>query len=345
MQQGCAGASIGGMGQRANYVIVDPPAEGGYELYYSHWAANRVPQDLFWGPEHALTFIRGQRPVPAKQWLDTVWAEGGALVDPERQTLLLFGGDDMDRELGLRRVYLRLVQPLWPGWNVRWADGELVELADYVGVDEEHVLVAPTLPDDPRLCLSDVGDDWYDTAISIRWEDGLLNAWGSPDSINEVLALGNELVDQAHALRGGPTRVPPKPKSSPRAGVHIDVGAGRVHVWSLVEGAAAQWLLRTRWGPWHAEWLGDQWERQLELAEGRFAFPVPTDAEFLDVLVTRLSNHRHVGGVDALLLSHEIHGDGADGAVNPWVLRDDNVPADEAARDSILASAVASYGA
>ena len=332
------------MGQRANYVIVDPSADGGYDLYYSHWAANRVPQDLFWGPEHALAFIRGQRPVPAKQWLDTVWAEGGALVDPERQTLLLFGGDDMDRELGLRRVYLRLLRPLWPGWSVRWADAELVELADYVGVSEEHVLITPSSTEDPALGLIAPGQRWYDTAVTIRWEDGSVDAWGSPDPVDDVLALGNDLVEQARVLRAEPGRIPADPTSSPRAGVHVDVAAGSVHVWSLTEGAAAQWLLRTRWGPWHAEWLGDGWERHLELADDCFSFPVPSEAEFLDVLVTRLSNHRHVQGVDGLKSSLRTHGDGADQAVNPWVLREDDLPDDESSRDSLLAAAVASYG-
>ncbi len=330
------------VGQRANYVIVDPSADGGYELYYSHWAANRVPLDLFWGPAQALAFIRGQRSVPSKRWLESVWAEGGALIDPERQTLLLFGGDDMDCEPGLRRVYLQLAAPMWPGWSVRWADGELAELADYVGVAEETVLPTPPVPDDPKLVLSDPGQGWYDTALTVRWEDGSVDAWGAAEPVCDVLMLGSDLVEQARERRAGPDRIPASPKSSPRGGVHVDVAAGSVHAWALSDGATAQRLLADRWGPWQKEWLGDRWEQQVELADGCFSFPVRGDAEFLDLLVTRLSNHRHISGVEALKRS--LAADGDVGGVNPWALLDDQVPADEAMRDTLLAGAVAAYG-
>ena len=59
------------MGHRANYTIL---AGGGSELYVSHWGANRVDRDFFWGPEVALDFVRQQR--PAEAWMNDVWCEG-----------------------------------------------------------------------------------------------------------------------------------------------------------------------------------------------------------------------------------------------------------------------------
>ena len=53
------------MGHRANYVVV---AGGKRELWYSHWTANSLTRDLFWGPQHALPFIRRQQ--PTEEWLD-----------------------------------------------------------------------------------------------------------------------------------------------------------------------------------------------------------------------------------------------------------------------------------
>jgi hypothetical protein len=42
------------MGQRANLLIIE---SGRGTLYYDHWCANRLDDELFWGPEEALHFI------------------------------------------------------------------------------------------------------------------------------------------------------------------------------------------------------------------------------------------------------------------------------------------------
>ena len=89
------------MGQRANLVLVE---DGKYQLFYSHWCANTLPRDLFWGPEHAVAFIRLQRAVDESGWLDDVWAEGGALLDLDRKRCLLYGGEDILYDVPLRRI-------------------------------------------------------------------------------------------------------------------------------------------------------------------------------------------------------------------------------------------------
>lgn len=43
------------MGSRANLIVVD---RGRYSMYYSHWGAQDLPSDLFWGPDHAIAHIR-----------------------------------------------------------------------------------------------------------------------------------------------------------------------------------------------------------------------------------------------------------------------------------------------
>ena len=48
------------MGQRANLILVEGRK---YQLFYSHWCANTLPRDLFWGPGHAAAFIRIQHAV------------------------------------------------------------------------------------------------------------------------------------------------------------------------------------------------------------------------------------------------------------------------------------------
>jgi hypothetical protein len=162
------------MGQRANLLIV---SGGSYEMYYTHHRANTLDHDLFWGPDYAVGFIRAQRPVDRSQWLDDVWAEGGAVMDLDRRVLLWFGGEDVMYEVVLRRVHLELMAHLWPGWSVRWADGGVADMADYVGHPRSAVLSERTEPaTESRAAVVDVlregNPDWSETIASIRFASG-----------------------------------------------------------------------------------------------------------------------------------------------------------------------------
>lgn len=64
------------MGQRANLIII---RNNTYE-YYSHWCANTLPVDLFWGEVYAVKFVEMQTLVDESGWLDSVWAEGGLFL-------------------------------------------------------------------------------------------------------------------------------------------------------------------------------------------------------------------------------------------------------------------------
>src|SRR5689334_9883307 len=99
------------MGQRANLIIVK---DNGYDIYYSHWCANTLPTDMFWGPEHGINFIKNQKKVePENGWLDDIWAEGGAVIDLDKKVFLLYGGEDILYNIPLRRLYLKLINQVW----------------------------------------------------------------------------------------------------------------------------------------------------------------------------------------------------------------------------------------
>ncbi|MBC8059312.1 MAG: hypothetical protein H7Y18_01450 [Clostridiaceae bacterium] len=88
------------MGQRANLIIVKKDS---YDLYYSHWCANTLPRDIFWGPEHAINFIQLQVKKDIDDWwLDDIWAEGGVIVDIEKKILLMYGGENILFDIPLR---------------------------------------------------------------------------------------------------------------------------------------------------------------------------------------------------------------------------------------------------
>lgn len=123
------------MGHRANHVLKD---SDGYRLFYSHWGANVVERDLFWGPEEAVRFIESQR--ETSEWLDDVWCEGGAVLDFPSQTLLFFGGEDLFYDPFLHQAVVTLFRLSWSPWNVEWAYQGILDLARAVGVADHLVL-------------------------------------------------------------------------------------------------------------------------------------------------------------------------------------------------------------
>lgn len=156
------------MGQRANLIIVENRE---YSLHYSHWCANTLTRDLFWGPEHARDFIQVQRAVDESGWLDDVWAEGAAVLDCDNHVLLLYGGEDVLYDVPLRRVYLQMLRRVWREWEVRWAHEGIAEIADYVGYPRHRVLSAN---DDISRSLGSLSppaqQDWTDRQLEATAE-------------------------------------------------------------------------------------------------------------------------------------------------------------------------------
>lgn len=324
------------MGSRANYVIVDPAADGGYSLHYAHWGGQTIDRDLFWGPEHAIRFARAQKLVPADDWLNSTWAEGGALIDPGRQVLMIHGAADRLLDLGRRRVYLQLLAEVWTDWAIHWAHGGPADLGDYVGVPREALLVLPEGPQKPFK----LEDGAYRTAASVRWQDGAVDAWRTPRSLRHLVATGPELLEYCRPLRGGSSAAAKTAEEAPSGGIHVDVPQGLVSCWSVAWGGEIDWMLQDRWGPWRTEYVGDLAQRQTELTDGAVQVPLRDEATHVDTMIAWLSSRRQVDGAGTL--AEVLKADGADNLqVNPWALREDHVPPDEATRDSVLASAVA----
>ena len=125
------------VGQRANFVIVK---NGDWRLYYDHWCANRIDVELFWGPRLAAAFIEQLEPLADRDdWLDDVWCEGGAVLDLDRRELTWFGGEDILMDVPLRRACLALMKRQWPGWEIRWAAGAIVDLGACVEVSADQL--------------------------------------------------------------------------------------------------------------------------------------------------------------------------------------------------------------
>lgn len=104
------------MGSRANFVLVE---DGKAQLFYSNGEACAIPAMMMAGPAAIAHFMRQLE--PDYRFLSWGWADGGILLDCDQHYTLFWGGSSLNVRPFLRRAFLPLLAPHWPGWRVEWS--------------------------------------------------------------------------------------------------------------------------------------------------------------------------------------------------------------------------------
>lgn len=293
-----AGPEIRRMGHRANLVY----KQGGYQLFYSHWAAITLPRDLFWGPERARDFILRQREVDG--WLDDRWAEGGALLDEDERVLLLWGGEDEGYEVPLRRRLLACMQVLWEGWSIRWAHRGIVDQAAHLGLPASTVL-SPARP----LFPATVWDEDDSSLVS-------LNGHYRRDAnyVSDLLAAGPQFFE---SWPGGCPQI--EFSEPPMGGLDVLQDERRVYFW---QGQPIARLADYEevWPGWELIWEEDRLEAQLARAGGIVRLPPDDTSERLRSMLLREPGSSPSDLVGRILL--QACQDGQEVSINPLALDD-----------------------
>jgi hypothetical protein len=259
------------MGQRANYVLVDE--SGRQSLFYSHWAANTIDRDLFWGPDHAIAFVRAQE--ATTEWLDDVWCEGAALVDVPRRALLFFGGENIRFDVMRHRLTLALMERVWQGWTVRWAFEGLGDVVDALGLSRALVRSdGPEEESDPEELF---GGRFFNSVISVRSGDGRLSLTTCDVDASDLGSFSPDIVERLAAGRDALT-LSLRGDDSVSSGAHLDVAARRVHVWEAGYRDDAREQLARRWSGWELVHHGAEFESQLARTDGALTLtPAPQE--------------------------------------------------------------------
>ncbi len=188
------------MGHRTNYAILENNI---VQLFYSHWGALSVPEDVFWGPLFAEEFIREHDKVDAKtDWLDDVFGEGGVALNKDKKIITLFGGEDISWP-PLQPVFLDLMRLFWGkyGWQVYWADS-MPDIAAAVGLNP---LIAKSKPIPPTpVELDKIGsgfddDPSYACLVTTINQGKIFHRVGDWDKLM-LLANGPALLTKLPAL-------------------------------------------------------------------------------------------------------------------------------------------------
>lgn len=273
------------MGHRANFVLVD---DAGWRLYYSHWAANRFAAELIAGPEAMIRFVSAQRPCDREgEWLDDIWAEGGAVVDPTRRRLVFYGGtDDLDYDLAVKRAFMRVLTSTWPGWTVEWAYDGIGDLAAYVGVDRAVVRAGD---EEERELPAEVYRSPYpDDAchlITVLDAEGGLTAYPLSEYAHAGWH-GPELLERLPA--GGVTRL--ELTAMPVSGLHVDARTRTAGAWLTGTSAGLVPALPQLWPGWDVRFWEDLFEEQTRRCAGAVSVPpldLPARLDWLTSLAKR----------------------------------------------------------
>ena len=247
------------MGNRANFVIVK---DRDWQLYYSHWAGCRILDALIGGPELALRYAQSLRQLAKDQWVDPVWADGGAVVDVDRRQLLFFG-DELMVEMPERRALMSVLAVAWPDYAICWAYDGTAELAGYVGAELPPYLWdnRPGLRlarDRNALChLVSVVDAPGQVRMWPLWWH-LSKAWHGPALIDKLPGPGVRRLTLGKI---------------PEGGLHIDVPRKMVGAWQTVDTMGIFQALPDLWSGWQSECWEDRFEEQALRCKGALRIP------------------------------------------------------------------------
>jgi hypothetical protein len=316
------------MGHRANYVIKTADQ---VEVYYSHWGANVIEQDLFWGPEHALDFIRTQRKMGS--WLDDVWCEGGATLDVPNQTLTFFGGEDIQHDPFLREHLLTLFKASWTPWRVEWAHRGIFDLAKVAGVEESEVYSKGS----DRSCFKKLRLPELGSKKRRRC-DGLLNFNGKRftivDHLTTYLPMGPKFA-KALPNKQAPLFLEECP---PRSGATVLEVERKIQFWALSAHPLLEEWIRLAWPGWHVERYEEYAVHQVTEFMVRVGQQPPSLSESLATFRKQFLRDVKSRALD-LDTCKKIHGEEAEIELNPLATEDVR-PSNEALDKAAIFDAV-----
>lgn len=247
------------MGNRANFVVMK---DRNWQLYYSHWAGCRILDALIGGPELALRYARSLRQCAPNEWVDPLWADGGAVVDLDRRRVLFFG-DELMVDMAERRAMMHVLAAVWPDYAICWAYDGTAELARYVGAE-----LPPCRWDkQPRLRLARDRNTLCHL-VSVVDATGQLRmwplwwhfsqAWHGPAVLDKLPGRG------VRSLTLG---------TIPEGGLHIDVPRNTVGAWQTTDSMGVFRELPDLWSGWQTECWEDRFEEQALRCKGALRIP------------------------------------------------------------------------
>jgi hypothetical protein len=184
------------MGHRCNMIVTE---RGQADVRYSHWGAHSILADALNGPGPFVEMIRSCSKAEAPSHrLDTVWAEGIALVDLDSKELLIWGGVVIKYLHPVRAAYLQLLTPAWHGWRVAWCAQGIADAWRRLGVTTPDVAPVIRPPDEKALnVITPTAFTWITVSANVVAD------YPFNPNTGELILVGPALLDYCAAREPG----------------------------------------------------------------------------------------------------------------------------------------------
>ena len=332
------------MGQRANLVIVESQR---FDLYYSHWCANTLPCDMFWGPAHAEAFVRLHAP-SRRRWMVECYMGRRWCSNRQTESHLpaVWRRESFAQCSASPPIPKSCLVRFWQDWKILWAHEGIVDIAEYVGLPRQKVISAGESDDRTAASLEPPQErDWISSVGSFQIDD-TLKLYPLPGEAEYYLRCGPSLCEDCHRRESYSTLALAEWTSSfPSGGFHVDCSKRTVDFWVSNDCPGLFDDVRSRWSGWVVTWHKDDYESQRGLTRGSLKFNEPSQQELAQDLSRMLMAEPKA--VDILEITGVLAGvEGSKVAVvNPYALRDDRLPLGDQERRTILANAFAQIDA
>lgn len=255
------------MGSRLGVVIHD---DGGFELYYDHWAAQTIGIDVALdGCEATVRRVRDMEPMGVDSphaWEGASWIEGSLLIDFVNRRLVWA---EESEAIYLPRIVNHLIECTWPGWTALWAAEGVRGILRLLDVDTAGIFKAPTEiePHSEAPLVVPWADYEGDDAISVSLATGDLVRWRGSVYLGDVASRPPEELScvaeeaLARSVRGESVLWDQQRRErSPEVGIHVDFTARTLCWWGLADDDAGVEGFDALWQGWDIRTLGDNYE-------------------------------------------------------------------------------------
>ena len=155
------------MGQRGNYIT---KSNGRLDIYYTHWRANLIANDLLLGSKNFLKFIRQFD--KHEEIIDEPWIEGCVLLDFDTKRLVFWEIEQL-YEYSIRQAYLETLAEKWKGWNIQFAEKGMYDIEKLINIDYTSRQEVSLEKIDIEEVINDTVDEYVSCYVLLKRENNL----------------------------------------------------------------------------------------------------------------------------------------------------------------------------
>jgi len=300
------------MGYHACFILIK--SDGKREFYYLRQAPNYLNNALLWGSDHVVSLFYDETPINEEEWL----AKSGGLdeellLDCRQKVVIWYGERQTYWNPIYRRVFLKVAQPNWKDWEIRWAYNRFQDIREYAGYPIRQLFL-DGYKQESRSHLDPERDgqitEFLRGVLSIIDQTNQCRLIPLDQWVDDYLLSGPafferwEEVPQLESLLINTIPIPWYEDADPNVpqgcggGIHLNLSMRTLDYWQQSHTLGVEQLIFPMWPGWQITMHYDEFEWQERITNGALSFKIKSEKEvFLEVFPV-LTGFMPTGEVD-----------------------------------------------